>query len=373
MKYTNPRKLACALGVLFCIGMSGHSLAERIKDLTSIAGVRSNQLLGYGLVVGLNGTGDSSTQTLFTAQSLRAMLSNYGITIPPDSTPGFKNIAAVMVHADLPAFAKPGQTIDITASSLGDAKSLHGGTLLMTSLKGADGNIYAIAQGNLIVGGFGVDAGDGSSITVNVPSVGRIPNGASVERAVPNPFGDGSSIVLNLHTPDFTTAKRMSDQINSIIGPNIARALDSVSIEVSAPLAADQRVGFVSFLENIEITPGAAPARVIINSRTGTIVIGSHVRVAPAAVTHGSLTVTITANNAVSQPNAFAEGDTTEVQNNDIEVTQESNRMFLFDAGVTLSEIVQAVNQVGAAPGDLVAILEALKQVGALRAQLIVI
>ena len=243
----------------------------------------------------------------------------------------------------------------------------------MTPLKGADGNTYALAQGNLIVGGFGVDSADGSSITVNVPSVGRIPSGATVERTVPNPFANGNSIILNLHTPDFTTAKQLSDEINHVIGPNVARAMDSVSIEVSAPTAADQRVGFVSFLENLEVSPGEAAAKVIINSRTGTIVIGSHVRVAPAAVTHGSLTVSITANNTVSQPNAFAEGETVEVQNNDIEVTQESSRMFLFNAGVTLSEIVSAVNQVGAAPGDLVAILEALKQVGALRAQLIVI
>ncbi|MEM7293366.1 MAG: flagellar basal body P-ring protein FlgI [Pseudomonadota bacterium] len=364
-------RMLALLVALLCF--SGQAAAERIKDLASIAGVRSNQLLGYGLVVGLDGTGDSATQTRFTAQSLRAMLSQYGISIPSNITPGFKNIAAVMVHADLPAFAKPGQNIDITASSLGDAKSLRGGTLLMTPLKGADGNTYAIAQGNLIVGGFGVDSDDGSSITVNIPSVGRIPNGASVERAVPNPFATGNTILLNLHTPDFTTAKHLSDEINHVIGPNVARAMDSVSIEVNAPTEQDQRVGFVSFLENLEVSPGAAPAKVIINSRTGTIVIGSHVRVAPAAVTHGSLTVSITANNTVSQPNAFAEGETVEVQNNDIEVTQESSRMFLFNAGVTLSEIVQAVNQVGAAPGDLVAILEALKQVGALRAQLIVI
>ncbi|MEM7209392.1 MAG: flagellar basal body P-ring protein FlgI [Pseudomonadota bacterium] len=363
--------VGCVLLVLATLWHSAS--AERVKDLASIAGVRSNQLLGYGLVVGLDGTGDSPNQTRFTAQSLRAMLAQYGIGIPDNVTPGFANIAAVMVHADLPAFAKPGQQIDITASSLGDAESLRGGTLLMTPLKGADGQVYAMAQGNLIVGGFGVDAGDGSSITVNVPSVGRVPNGATVERGVPNPFAQGNSIFLNLHTPDFTTAKQLSDQINHVIGPDIARAVDSVSIEVSAPAEPDQRVGFVSFLENLEVSPGEAAAKVIINSRTGTIVIGSHVRVSPAAVTHGSLTVSITANNTVSQPNAFAEGETVEIQNNDIEVVEENNRMFLFDAGVTLNEIVQAVNQVGAAPGDLVAILEALKQVGALRAQLVVI
>ncbi len=367
------RRLLMVVCAVLSVSLAGLANAERIKDLASIAGVRSNQLLGYGLVVGLNGTGDSAAQTRFTVQSLRAMLSKYGISIPPNVTPGVDNIAAVMVHADLPAFAKPGQQIDITASSLGDADSLRGGTLLMTPLKGIDGKTYALAQGNLVVGGFGVNAGDGSSITVNVPSVGRIPNGATVERAVPNPFAEGGSILLNLHTPDFTTAKHLSDQINHVIGPNTARAIDSVSIEVGAPVATDQRVGFVSFLENMQVEPGEAAAKVIINSRTGTIVIGSHVRVAPAAVTHGSLTVSITANNTVSQPNPLAEGETVEVQNNDIEVAQESSRMFLFDAGVTLSEIVSAVNQVGAAPGDLVAILEALKQVGALRAQLIVI
>ena len=362
--------LCVVLGALLYAGLAS---ADRIKDLASIAGVRNNQLLGYGLVVGLNGTGDSAAQTRFTVQSMRAMLAQYGIAIPSDVVPGVKNIAAVMVSADLPPFAKPGQTIDITASSIGDAKSLRGGTLLMTPLKGGDNKVYALAQGNLVVGGFGANAGDGSSITVNVPSVGRIPNGATVERAVPSPFAEGDSIHLNLNAPDFTTAKQLSDRINEVIGPNVARMIDSVSIEVSAPLAADQRVGFVSFLENIEVIPGEAPAKVIINSRTGTIVIGSHVRVAPAAVTHGSLTVTITANNQVVQPNPLANGETAEVRNNDINVEQASTRMFLFDAGVTLNEIVQAVNQVGAAPGDLVAILEALKQVGALRAQLVVI
>jgi len=347
--------------------------AERIKDLAGIAGVRSNQLLGYGLVVGLNGTGDSVNQTRFTGQSLQAMLQRFGITLPPGTSPSSKNVAAVTVHAELPAFAKPGQSIDVTASSLGDAKSLRGGTLLMTPLKGADGQVYAVAQGNLVVGGFGVDAGDGSRVTVNVPSVGRVPNGASVERAVANPFAEGESIYLNLHSPDFTSAKRLADTINRVVGPQTAAPMDAVSVRVNAPRDPGQRVGFVSFLENLELAPGEAAAKVIINSRTGTVVIGNHVRVAEAAVSHGSLTVSITANNDVVQPNPLGGGDTAEVQNNDIDVTQEDSRMFVFNAGVTLNELVRAVNQVGAAPGDLVAILEALKQVGALRAELIVI
>ncbi len=365
--------LGVAAGVLLgvVVGTSAH--AERIKDLAGIAGVRSNQLVGYGLVVGLDGTGDQVTQTPFTVQSLKAMLSRYGVTIPPDVNPQVKNVAAVTVHADLPAFAKPGQAIDITVSSLGNAKSLRGGSLLMTPLRGIDGQVYAIAQGNLVVGGFGVAGGDGSSVTVNVPSVGRIPNGATVEREVANPFAQGESIVFNLHTSDFTTARRLADTINQAVGPGTAQPVDATSIRVSAPRDASQRVGFVAFLEGLEVEPGSASARVIVNSRTGTIVIGSHVRVKPAAVTHGSLTVSITANPLVSQPEPLSEGQTEVVPRDDIEVTQENNRMFLFDAGVTLREIVQAVNQVGAAPGDLVAILEALKQVGALSAQLIVI
>ncbi len=349
------------------------SHAERIKDLASIAGVRSNHLTGYGLVVGLNGTGDSVTQSTFTAQSLKAMLSQYGITVPPNITPRVKNVAAVMVQAELPAFAKVGQKIDVTVSSLGNAKSLRGGSLIMTPLKGADGKIYALAQGNLIVGGLSADGADGSKITVNIPSAGRIPNGASVERAVANPFNQGDSIYLNLRRADFTTARRITKAINHILGKDTAESLDGVTIRVSAPKKPSQRVSFMAFLEEIQVKPGEAAAKVIINSRTGTIVIGSHVRVAPAAVTHGSLTVSITATNEVSQPNALSGGQTQTNTNSDIAVSQDNNKMFLFDTGVTLDKLVKAINQVGAAPGDLVAILEALKQVGALNAELIVI
>ncbi|WP_434801416.1 flagellar basal body P-ring protein FlgI [Spartinivicinus marinus] len=360
------------VGWLFVIG-SLSATAERLKDLASIAGVRSNQLVGYGLVVGLDGTGDKTSQTQFTSQSFMSMLREFGINLPPGINPQLKNVAAVAIHTDLPPFAKPGQKIDITVSSIGNAKSLRGGSLLLTPLKGADGRVYAIAQGNLVVGGLGVEGADGSKITINVPSVGRIPNGATVERAVPSGFNRHNKIILNLNRYDFTSAKRVSDQINQLLGPNIAKAIDGGSIEVTAPLDPSQRVTYMSVLENLEIDPGEAPAKVVINSRTGTIVIGKHVRVSPAAVTHGNLVVTISEDAAVSQPNELGEGDTVVVPQSNLGVEQESNKMFLFKPGVTLNEIVRAVNQVGAAPGDLMAILEALKEVGALRADLVVI
>jgi flagellar P-ring protein FlgI len=344
--------------------------AERIKDIASIAGVRDNQLIGYGLVVGLDGTGDTSTP--FTTQSLQSMLKQFGISL--DTTPtSMKNIAAVVVHATLPPFSKPGQYIDITVSSLSNAKSLRGGSLLITPLKGIDGNVYALAQGNVVVGGFGVATDDGSSISVNVPSAGRIPNGAIVERSVPSSFGQAGSIVLNLHKPDFTTANRMADAINEWIGLGTAQPIDGTSVAVTAPAEYEQRVAFASLLENITFEPGSAPARVIVNSRTGTVVISQHVTVDEAAVSHGSLIVTITEDPIISQPGAFSDGTTTVVPSSDISIEQEDNRMFLFNPGVSLDDLVRAVNQVGAAPGDLVAILEALKESGALRAELIII
>jgi len=349
------------------------SSAERIKDISSFAGVRSNQLLGYGLVVGLDGTGDQTTQTPFTIQSLRSFLKQYGITIPPDVNPQLTNVAAVTVHAELSPFAKPGQAIDITVSSLGNADSLRGGSLLITPLKGIDGQVYAIAQGNLVVGGLGVEGSDGSSISINVPSVGRIPNGATVERGVPSPFASSDELYLNLHAADFTTARRVQNRINRHFDQNIAFAVDAVTVKVNAPLENVSKVAFVADIENIELVPGEAAAKVIVNSRTGTVVIGSNVSVTSAAVTHGSLAVTITSDPEISQPNAFSAGETVVVDQTNIEIEQASNRMFLFGPGVTLNEIVNAVNQVGAAPGDLVAILEALKQAGALRAELVVI
>lgn len=348
--------------------------ADRIKDIASIAGVRTNQLIGYGLVVGLDGSGDQTSQTPFTVQSLKSMLANFGVVVPPNVNPQVKNVAAVSLHATLPAFAKPGQTIDVTVSSIGNAKSLRGGSLLLSPLKGADGKVYAIAQGDLIVGGFGASSTDGSSISVNIPSVGRIPNGATVERTVDTSFHQGSSLLLNLHASDFTTATRIVRAINKEIGRDTAKALDAASVEVNAPVDQAQRVAFMSVLENITVQPGDSGARVIVNSRTGTVVIGQYVSVQPAAVSHGSLTVTITARPIVSQPAPFAEGgQTVVVDTSDIAIKEEKSRMFLFDPGVSLDEIVRAVNQVGASPGDLVAILEALKQAGALRAQLIVI
>lgn len=347
--------------------------ADRLKDIANLQGVQANQLVGVGLVTGLDGTGDQTTQAPFTAESFRAYLNQFGIPLPPGENFQLSNVAVVSVQAELPAFTKPGQTIDITVSSLANAESLRGGSLERTFLQGVDGEVYAIAQGNLIVGGLGVGAADGSSVTINVPSVGRIPGGATTVREVLTAFGDGDSVTFNLKRADFTTAQRVSHAINMFLGEGTANAIDAVSIKVSAPLDAQTRVAFVSELENIEVEQGAAVARVIVNSRTGTIVIGEHVRVAPAAVTHGSLTVTISESFEVSQPNAFAEGDTVVTPESDLTVAQESNRMFLFDTGTTLSEIVQAINAVGAAPGDLAAILEALKQSGSLKADLIVI
>ena len=347
--------------------------AERVKDLASVSGVRTNQLVGYGIVVGLDGTGDQTSQAPFTIQSIKNMLAQFGITVPPESNPQLKNVAAVTVHAELPPFSKPGQTIDVSVSSIGNAGSLRGGTLLLAPLRGADGEVYAMAQGSLIVSGFGVSGRDGSRIAVNVPSGGRIPGGATVEREVRSSFATAPTVTLNLNSPDFTTATRLAEGINRMLGAGTAAAIDAVSVQVLAPADPSQRIAYVSTLEQLEIQPGEAPARVIINSRTGTVVIGSNVRVLPAAVSHGSLSVTITERTEVSQPNAFGAGQTVEVPRSEIEIDQPKARMFKFEAGVNLDAIVDAVNRVGAAPGDLVAILEALKQAGALRAELIVI
>lgn len=355
--------------------ISASSQAERIKDLASVAGVRNNQLTGYGIVVGLAGTGDQTSQTPFTVQSIVNMLTQFGITVPPGTSLQLKNVAAVSIYADLPAFSKPGQTIDVTVASIGNAKSIRGGSLLMAPLRGADGNVYALAQGNLIVGGFGASGNDGSRVTVNIPSTGRIPNGATVERTVPNDFHSSQSIVLNLHSPDFTTSHRLAKLINDTLGEGSALAIDAVSINIRPPQEPKYRTSFLAHLENLEFTPGSAAARVIINSRTGTVVIGSNVRVTAAAVSHGSLVVTISEQPFASQPLApFSDaGQTVVLPSSEVSIEQEESSMFLFKPGASLEEIVQAVNRVGAAPGDLVAILEALKQAGALRAELIVI
>jgi flagellar P-ring protein FlgI len=360
--------VAAALGAL-----AQQARAERVKDIATVAGVRGNQLIGYGLVVGLDGTGDQTSQTPFTIQAIKNMLAQLGVLVPDNVNPQLRNVAAVTIQATLPPFSKPGQTIDITVSSIGNAESLRGGSLIMTPLRGADGEIYAVAQGNLVVGGFGISGDDGSRVSVNVPSTGRVPNGATVERSVPSSLGTADSLVLNLNTPDFTTSSRLADSINASVGPGTAITIDGISVQVRAPADESQRVAYLSHIENLEVEPAQAAAKVIVNSRTGTVVIGANVRVSPAAVAHGSLVVRITETALVSQPNAFGRGQTVVVGQSDIDVDQGNSRMFLFEPGATLNEIVEAVNQVGAAPGDLVAILEALREAGALSAQLIVI
>jgi flagellar P-ring protein precursor FlgI len=351
----------------------GAAHAERVRDLASVAGVRGNQLVGYGLVVGLDGTGDQTTQTPFTVLSIENMLEKFGVRIPANTNPQLKNVAAVTVHATLPPFAQPGQTIDVTVSSIGNATSLRGGSLIMTPLHGADGKVYAMAQGSVLVNGFAARGADGSSITVNIPSSGSIPNGATVERSVPTDFDSQPFVTLNLDTPSFTTATRLTQVINKTFGTGTAEALDSVSIRVRAPMNPSQRTAYVAALQNLSVSPGTPPARVIINSRTGTVVISAQVKVMPAAVSSGSLSVTITEHYGVSQPNPFAAGSTVVVPHSSIEVRQQKAHMFKFPAGVNLDQIVRAVNSVGATPSDLVAILEALRQAGALHAQLIVI
>jgi flagellar P-ring protein precursor FlgI len=363
-----------ALVVVSMLAAAGSARAERIKDLASVQGVRTNQLYGYGLIIGLDGSGDQTTQAPFTSQSLLTMLQQLGITLPAGVNPQLKNVAAVMVTAQLPAFVQPGQNIDVTVSSIGNAKSLRGGTLLATALKGLDGRIYAIAQGNLVVGGLGIDGADGSRVSINIPTAGRIASGATVELEVPATVGGADVLTLNLNTADFTTASRLAEVVNQSLGAGTAQPLDPTSVQVRAPATQAERVGFVSVIENLEVAPGEAPARVIVNSRTGTVVISSRVQVLPAAVAHGSLAVSITEDFDVSQPQPFSRtGETVVTPQTRIDINQGDNRMFLFKAGVDLNEIVQAVNQVGAAPGDLVAILEALRSAGALRAQLIVI
>lgn len=358
--------------ILFTALLFGHvsAHADRIKDVSMVEGVRANQLVGYGLVVGLPGTGE---QSRFTEQSFKSMLNGFGITLPDTLKPKIKNVAAVVVHAELPPFRKPGQRIDVTVSSIGSAGSLRGGTLLQTFLKGVDGNVYAIAQGSLIVGGLGVEGLDGSKVVINTPTVGRVPNGATVERAIQSPFMQNDYITFNLHRPDFTTAKRLEATINDLIGPNSAQALDAASVRVIAPRDASQRVAYLSTLENLEFTPADTSAKIIVNSRTGTIVIGKNVRLQPAAITHGSLTVTIAEQQNVVQPNPLADGDTVVTNQTIIDVDPANSKAFVFNPGVSLDDLVRAINEVGAAPGDLMAILEALKEAGAINGQLVVI
>ena len=369
----------CVVMGLFMGLFSMSAFADRLKDMTSIAGVRSNQLVGYGVVVGLAGTGDGNSG--LTLQSLQSMVSQFGLVTDANNL-NAKNVASVMVTAEMPAFMKPGQRLDVTVSTISGSKSLRGGTLLMTPMLGADGETYAIAQGNLVVGGLGVTGNDGSSVIVNIPTVGRIPRGASIEKMVDTPFQSTDNVLLNLHQSDFSTAMRVADAVNEVFGPEVAVPLDASTIKVRAPVDPSQKVSFVSLLENIEVEPARPSAKVIVNSRTGTIVIGGDVRVTPSVVTHGSLTVRINEDKQVTQPNAIAQNQQGAVVvpgqaqvNDDTEIIieEEPARAFVFDPGVELSDVVDAINGVGAGPADLVAILEALREAGSLRAEIIVI
>jgi flagellar P-ring protein FlgI len=356
------------------LGFAPGARADKIRDLVQVAGVRSNQLVGYGLVVGLDGTGDQTTQAPFTTQSLENMLKEFGVSIPSTGIqPQLKDVAAVSITAELPPFAKPGQAIDVTVASIGNAKSLRGGELLMTPLHGADGNVYAVAQGSVVVGGVSAQGRSGSSVQINISASGRIPSGASVERSVPNSFGSAGDIVLNLNTADFTTAGRIADAINHLYGAGTARPLDGGSVAVRGPADASEKVAWLGAIESLDVDPGAAPARVIVNSRTGTVVIGADVRVSAAAVAHGSIQVTISEQPQVSQPGPFSKGQTTVVPESSVSISQQGGHMFKFGPDVSLDAIVRAVNQVGATPADLISILQALKQAGALHADLVVI
>ena len=376
---TRLAKWSVMLG-LFIALFGQYALADRLKDMTSIAGVRSNQLVGYGVVVGLAGTGDGSSG--LTLQSLQSMVSQFGL-VTDASNLNAKNVASVMVTAEMPAFMKPGQRLDVTVSTISGAKSLRGGTLLMTPMLGADGETYAIAQGNLVVGGLGVAGNDGSSVIVNIPTVGRIPRGASIEKMVDTPFQSTENVLLNLHQSDFSTAMRVADAVNEVFGPEVAVPLDASTIKIRAPIDPAQKVSFVSLLENIEVDPARPAAKVIVNSRTGTIVIGGDVRVTPSVVTHGSLTVRINEDKQVTQglPQVtqnqqgvvVAPGDAAVNDDTEIIIEEEPARAFIFDPGVELSDVVDAINGVGASPADMVAILEALREAGSLRAEIIVI
>ena len=370
--------------------LSSSATADRIKDLIDVAGVRSNQVLGFGLVTGLQQTGDGKDLPM-TAQALKTLLSGMGVSVDGPITDfdlgdqlvslatqnakkevKVENVAAVMVTAEIPPFAKPGQKIDVSVSAIGVAKSLRGGQLIMTQLRGIDGETYAVAQGPLTLTGVSVDQA-GSSVQIGVPTSGRIPNGATVERMIATPFDTSEHIVLNIREADFSTSTAITEAINVAFGDGTAKALDGVSIAVQAPTESSQRVSFLSMVENLDVSPGEPPARVVINSRTGTAVINRNVKVSAVAVTHGAITVSISATNEVSQPEPFSEGETVEIQNAEIEVAEAANLMVLFQPGVDLREIVDAVNQVGASPSSLIAILEALKSSGSLRAELVVI
>ncbi len=372
------KRLSAASLWLLLAALIGESLialpvrAERIKDLATVQGVRANQLIGYGIVVGLDGSGDQTTQTPFTTQSLISMLSQLGVNLPPGTSLQLKNVAAVMITAALPAFAKPGQTIDVTVSSMGNAKSLRGGTLLLAPLKGADGQVYAMAQGNVLVGGAGASTAGGSSVTVNHLGVGRISAGASVERAVPTVVGHDGYIFLELNTTDFTTTRRVVDVINKTFGDGAAQAIDGRVVQVAAPPDADQRIEFLSRVESLDVRPGDSMAKVILNARTGSIVMNQAVTVETCAIAHGNLSVVITSEPIISQPGPFSSGTTVQANKEHIEIRQDKGGLTMVK-GVNLAEVVKALNSIGATPQDLLAILQAMKTAGALRAELEII
>ena len=364
------RSLLLAFLALFVSALPAAAHAERVRDLGAYQGVRSNQLTGYGVVVGLQGTGDDNLEYL--TQAMKGVSGRLGLQLPPGVSPGLKNAAAVMITADLPAFAKPGQRIDVTVSTIGKAKSLRGGALILSPLYGADGQIYAMAQGNLAISGLGVSAKDGSQLTVNVPTVGRIADGGSVERAVATGFESADIIRYNLFAADFLTASRVRDAINRFM-PGTATVQDGVTLALRLPAETDTRASLMAAIEMLEVTPAETAARVIVNSRTGTVVINSAVRLSPAAISQGKLTVRIDENPTVSQPEPLSRGQTTTQQNSDISTQETGGHVMMLQPGASLSKIVDALNLLGVSASDLVAILEALKQAGALKAEMVVI
>lgn len=364
--------LRLALGLSLSLGLVLPAQAERIRDLASFAGVRTNALVGYGLVVGLEGTGDQTTQAPFTTQSVTNMFSQLGITVPPGTNMQLKNVAAVMITAELPPFARQGQEIDIVVASVGNARSLRGGTLLMAPLKGADGKIYAVAQGNVLVSGVGAQAA-GSSVQVNHQASGRIHGGATIEAEVPLQLGADGTLDLQLNEYDFDTVQRAVTAINNEFGMPVAAALDGRVIRLEAPKNSNDRVRFMAQVQNIDLSLGEGPARVIINPRTGSVVLSSTVTLRRAAVAHGNLSVTINADPRVSQPNPFGQGQTAVVPNADITIAQEGGALQMVETSADLAEVVSALNALGATPQDLMSILQALKAAGALRAELEII
>ena len=361
----------CMVSLTMALPVAAQSI--RIKEIAAVQGVRSNQLTGYGLVVGLDGTGDQTTQMPYTAQSLNNYLQQLGLSIPPGANMQLKNVAAVLVTAQLPAFAQPGQTIDVTVSSIGNAKSLRGGTLITTPLKGADGEIYALAQGNLLVGGAGASAG-GSKVQINHLSAGRVPGGAQVERAVATPFSLGETIDLGLNSSDFQTAMRVTDAINRSMGAGVASAVDGRVVRLRAPADPSARVGFLARVEEIRLDAAVPMARVIINSRTGSIVMNQAVSLGACAVSHGNLSVSISSTPVISQPNALSTGGQTVVaEQANIQISQDKGSLIKLDTAPQLADVVRALNSLGATPQDLLAILQAIKASGAMNAELEVI